>query len=89
MDANLGNEKNEQGEKATENRRNGYSSKTIQGSFGDIEINTPRDRDRTFEPVAIPKREKDVSDLEQKVIAMYAREMSQRDISATIADIYG
>ena len=62
---------------------------TIQGSFGEAEIDTPRDREGTFEPVIIPKREKDVSQIEQKVLAMYARGMSQRDISSTIEEIYG
>lgn len=49
----------------------------------------PRDRDASFEPMLVPKRKKDVSEIEQKVLAMYARGMSQRDISATIEDIYG
>ena len=46
-------------------------------------------RDGTFEPVVVPKRQKDVSEIEDKVLAMYARGMSQRDISSTIEDIYG
>ncbi|SPT67562.1 Transposase and inactivated derivatives [Anaerobiospirillum thomasii] len=89
LDAHLGYSKSSTDEKETTNRRNGYSKKTIQGSFGEAEINTPRDREGTFEPVIIPKREKDVSQIEQKVLAMYARGMSQRDISSTIEEIYG
>lgn len=89
MDAHLGYEKNSQNSKETNNRRNGYTSKTIQGSFGETQIKCPRDRDGTFEPVIVPKRQKDVSNIESKVLAMYARGMSQRDISATIEDIYG
>ena len=58
-------------------------------SQGEIEIESPRDRDASFEPVLIPKRKKDVSAIEEKVLAMYARGMSQRDISSTIEDIYG
>ena len=54
---------------------------------GEIEIESPRDRDASFEPVLIPKRKKDVSAIEEKVLAMYARGMSQRDISSTIEDI--
>ena len=72
LDAHLGYSKSSTDEKETTNRRNGYSKKTIQGSFGEAEINTPRDREGTFEPVIIPKREKDVSQIEQKVLAMYA-----------------
>ena len=89
MDAHLGYEKNSQDDKNTENRRNGYTTKTIQGSFGEAQIQCPRDRDGSFEPVIVPKRQKDVSEIERKVLAMYARGMSQRDISATIDDIYG
>ena len=56
---------------------------------GEIDIEVPRDRDATFEPKLIPKRSRDVSAIENKVLAMYARGMSQRDISNTIDDIYG
>lgn len=55
---------------------------------GERHIKSPRDRDASFEPILIPKREKDVSAIESKVLAMYARGMSQRDISSTIEDIY-
>ena len=63
--------------------------KTLKTSMGEVEINSPRDRDSSFNPQIIPKRTKDVSAIESKVLAMYARGMSQRDISATIEDIYG
>ena len=89
MDAHLGYDKNSQDPKETENRRNGFGEKTIQGSFGETKISVPRDREGTFEPVIVPKRKKDVSEIEGKVLAMYARGMSQRDISSTIQDIYG
>ena len=56
---------------------------------GEIEIESPRERDGSFEPILIPKRKKGVSAIEGKVLAMYARGMSQRDISKTIEDIYG
>ena len=55
---------------------------------GEIEIESPRER-WSFEPILIPKRKKGVSAIEGKVLAMYARGMSQRDISKTIEDIYG
>ena len=89
MDAHLGYDKNSQDPKETENRRNGFGEKTIQCSFGETKISVPRDREGTFEPVIVPKRKKDVSEIEGKVLAMYARGMSQRDISSTIQDIYG
>lgn len=82
MDAHLGYDKNSPEPKETENRRNGFGEKTIQGSFGETKISVPRDRDGTFEPVVVPKHKKDVSEIEGKVLAMYARGMSQRDISA-------
>ncbi len=89
MDDHLGYESNDRGAKDTENRRNGYTDKTIKTTMGDIEIRTPRDRDASFDPQLIPKRSKDVSGIEDKVLAMYARGMSQRDIAETIEDIYG
>ncbi len=89
MDAHLGYDKSSQEPKDTENRRNGHSQKIIQGSFGETVIKTPRDRDGSFEPVIVPKHSKDVSEIEGKVLAMYARGMSQRDISSTIEEIYG
>ena len=57
--------------------------------MGEVEIATPRDRNGSFEPYIVPKRSKDVSDIEDKVLSMYARGMSQRDIANTIEDIYG
>lgn len=54
-----------------------------------MEIEVPRDRDGSFEPQVVQKRQTDVSSIENKVLAMYARGMSQRDISSTIKDIYG
>lgn len=85
----LGYESNNKEEKETRNRRNGYGKKTIKTSSGALGINVPRDRDASFNPELIPKRQTDVSAIENKVISMYARGMSQRDISATIEDIYG
>lgn len=89
MDDHLGYESNDHGYKATSNRRNGYTNKTLKTTMGDIEIQSPRDRDGSFEPQLIPKRSRDVSGIEDKVIAMYAKGMSQRDIADTIEQIYG
>lgn len=63
--------------------------KTLKTTMGDVEINAPRDRDGSFDPQFIPKRSKDVSGIEDKVLSMYAKGMSQRDIADTIEDIYG
>lgn len=89
MNNHLGYENNDKGPKKTQNRRNGYGSKTLKTTRGEVDIEVPRDRDGTFEPQIVPKRTKDVSEIENKVLAMYARGMSQRDISSTIEDIYG
>jgi transposase-like protein len=89
MDSHLGYESNDHGPKSTENRRNGYNSKTLKSTYGDIPVEVPRDRNASFEPQVIPKRTRDVSGIEDKVLAMYARGMSQRDIADTVEDIYG
>jgi len=89
MEDHLGYKANHHGHKKTENRRNGYTSKTLKTAYGKVPIEVPRDRESTFEPKLIPKRTKDVSGIEDKVISMYAKGMSQRDIASTIEDIYG
>lgn len=89
MDSHLGYRPNSHGSKDTDNRRNGYGHKSLKTTYGDVEIEVPRDRDGTFEPQAVPKRTKDVSGIEGKVLSMYARGMSERDIADTIGDIYG
>ena len=88
MDAHLGYESNDHDAKNTDNRRNGYSKKTVKSEYGNLEIEVPRDRDGSFEPQVIPKRTGNVSGIEDKVLAMYAKGMSQRDIAETIEDIY-
>lgn len=85
----LGYESNSKDPKNTDNRRNGSTPKTLKTTMGEVKIDSPRDRDGSFEPQIIPKRTKDVSAIEDKVISMYARGMSQRDISSTIEEIYG
>ena len=89
MDNHLGYEANDHGSKRTDNRRNGYSKKAVKTSYGEIPVSVPRDRESTFEPQVIPKRVKDISGIEDKVLSMYAKGMSQRDIADTIEDIYG
>lgn len=89
LDAHLGYESNDHGPKGTKNRRNGYSSKTIKSTYGAIPIEVPRDREATFEPQALPKRCRDVSGIEDKVLSLYAKGMSQRDIADTVEEVYG
>lgn len=89
MDNHLGYENNDHGYKNTDNRRNGYTQKSVRTTMGNVEISSPRDRDGSFDPQIIPKRSKDVSGIEDKVLSMYAKGMSQRDIADTIYDIYG
>lgn len=89
MDAHLGYASNDHGRKNTTNRRNGYAHKNVKTAYGDVTIDMPRDREASFTPQIVPKRTRDVSGIEDKVLSMYAKGMSQRDIAETIEDIYG
>ncbi len=71
------------------NSRNGKTSKKIKTTLGEVELEIPRDRNSTFEPVLIPKRSRTVEGIEEIVISLYARGMSVRDIELQIRDIYG
>ena len=71
------------------NARNGYFEKTLKTTLGEVPIHVPRDRQGTFEPQIVKKHQRDVSSIEGKVLALYGRGMSQRDIAATVEDIYG
>lgn len=89
LDDHLGYAKNANKQATTANRRNGHSTKTVIGQLGDSQISVPRDRDASFDPTIVPKGQKDVAGIEEKILAMYAKGQSQRDIEATIQDIYG
>ena len=67
----------------------GIAKKTLKTTAGDVTIEVPRDREGSFEPLVVPKRKRDVSAIENKVLAMYAKGLSQRDIADIIEDIYG
>ena len=71
------------------NTRNGSSKKTVKSSYGNIDLNIPRDRYASFEPQVLKKYEKDISNIENQIISMYAKGMTTRDISAHIKEIYG
>ncbi len=73
----------------SENARNGYKPKTLNSSFGNFEIDVPQDRQASFEPRVVKKCQKDISDIDRKIISMYAKGMVTRQISETIKDIYG
>ena len=87
MDDHLRYEKSERSN--SDNYRNGYKSKRVTSSYGALEIDVPQDRKSTFEPKVVKKRQKDISDVDQKIISMYAKGMTTRQISETIEDIYG
>ena len=63
--------------------------KKMRGNFGEAEIEVPQDRDGTFEPQVVKKRQKDISGIEQKIVSLYAKGMTTRQISETIEDVYG
>lgn len=87
MDDHLGYGKSERSD--SDDYRNGYKSKRVNSSYGSMEIDVPQDRKSTFEPQIVKKRQKDISDIDQKIISMYAKGMTTRQISETIEDIYG
>ena len=87
MDDHLGYGKSERSD--NDDYRNGYKSKRVNSSYGTMEIEVPQDRKSTFQPQVVKKRQKDISDIDQKIISMYAKGMTTRQISETIEDIYG
>ena len=71
------------------NYRNGIKKKKVRSNYGEFSIDVPQDRDGTFEPQIVKKRQKDISAIDQKIISMYARGMTTRQISDQIEEIYG
>jgi len=84
----LGYEKSKSGEKQTENRRNGKTSKTLRTDQGPMEIEVPRDRDGEFEPKVIPKHQREWRGFDDKILSMYALGLSTKAIQENIKDIY-
>ena len=76
----------EQAEAGQNNSRNGHSKKTVQSN---MELSIPRDRQGSFEPVLVPKHQRRIAELDEKILALYARGMSTRDISAQLEELYG
>ena len=87
MDDHLSYQKSERSD--SDDYRNGYKSKRVNSSYGSMDIDVPQDRKSTFEPQIVKKRQKDISDIDQKIISMYAKGMTTWQISETIEDIYG
>jgi transposase-like protein len=71
------------------NRRNGRSKKTVQGDLGEVMLSTPRDRDGTFEPQLIEKHQRRVPGFDEKILALYAKGMTTRDIQEIVRELYG
>jgi putative transposase len=74
---------------APQNRRNGRSRKTVSGELGDLTLDTPRDRNGTFEPRLIPKHQRRISGFDEKILALYAKGMTTRDIQDVVKELYG
>lgn len=89
MEEHLGREKHERSNETNPNYRNGYSSKTIESSFGEVGIDIPRDRKAQFEPKVVKKYETVCNELDKKIIGLYACGMSVRDIQSEMEELYG
>jgi putative transposase len=85
----LGYEKHESGGRGSGNSRNGQSRKTVQGDFGAVEIAVPRDRNGSFEPKILPKHERRLAGFDDKILSLYARGMTTRDIQSHLEEMYG
>ena len=71
------------------NYRNGTTKKILKSEFGEFELVTPRDRNGEFEPKIVPKNKRDVSGIEDKIISLYGRGLTTREINEQIQDLYG
>jgi putative transposase len=88
MTEHLGYEDNSSEGYNTGNSRNGKTSKKLHGDFGEVKVDVPRDRESSFEPKILPKRQKRIDGFDDKIISLYARGMSTRDIQGQIKDLY-
>jgi len=89
LEQHLGYSKNAPAAPAFGNSRNGTTSKTVRSSVGDVRLDTPRDRDGDFSPQLVKKHQRDISGFDEKIISMYAKGMTTRDIQDHVLDIYG
>lgn len=88
LEHHLGYTSHERKGRNTGNSRNGYSSKTLKGDHGTIEIETPRDRNSSFEPQLISKGQTRISGMDDQILSLYAKGMSTRDIAEAFRDMY-
>jgi transposase-like protein len=86
MQVHLGHERHQ---KSRGNPRNGKSRKVVQSAMGDLQIETPRDRDGTFEPQLVPKRQVRLAGMEEKILTLYSKGLTTRDIESALVDLYG
>ena len=89
MQAHLGYAPHESASEGNANSRNGYSPKTLKGVHGEITINTPRDRDASFEPHTVRKGQTRVTGMDDQILSLYAKGMSTRDIGEVFEEMYG
>jgi transposase-like protein len=89
MEEHLGYPKHDAEGRGSGNSRNGATSKTVRGDFGEIEIETPRDRNSSFDPKIVAKRQSSVGNFQEAVISLYARGLTTREIEQHVKDIYG
>ncbi len=89
MEASIGYAKNNKEGVDTENKRNGYSPKTVKSQYGQFQVDVPRDRNGEFEPMILPKHQRDISGIEEKIISLYGRGMTTRNIHDQLQDLYG
>lgn len=89
LDQELGYSRYDHRNKQTTNSRNGKRAKKVRSSVGDVELAVPRDREGTFEPQVVPKGSRDISRIEQQILALYSRGLSTRDIQAQVQEFYG
>ena len=87
MEEHLGYEKSRHSD--NDDYRNGYKLKTVKSSIEEVELEVPQDRKSSFEPQVVKKGQKDISDIAHKIISMYAKGKTTRQISDSIEDIYG
>ena len=88
MDSQLGYDKYDISEKRTPNSRNGYSKKTVKSELGTVELNIPRDRNSEFESNILPKYQRNITGIEEKIMTLYAAGMTTRDISEQVKNLY-
>lgn len=89
MEEHLGYPKHDSEGRNSGNSRNGVGSKTVRGDFGEVEIETPRDRNASFEPKVVAKRQTSVGNFSEAVISLYTRGLSTREIEQHVKEIYG